>query len=298
MQTGSQRWQQFSISSKSSDYSDVFDDPHPRRPYSSIGKVFSVDAGMRYTHSHVLRYGTTRSMPDHHHHHQHDHDDVTRKIANGHATAGRRLYSSNARKPATHRMLPAASNFKRAVPERKEDAVTFFDIEMDKSPFYQYRPGEEISGAVHLDIRHNVEIRYVELVIVGQGTITVLKAKQGLPSTVRETYLRKQTFVIGTGDAAWSSVLTPGHYLSRFRFRLPKNLPSSIQHDDLSSGFTMDVNYFIKVTAGGRCLLFATLRVLCVRMCVSVGFIQRLCCSSMCVCVCSALKQRGEVERN
>ena len=266
MRSGSQGWQKFSTSSKSSGYSDVFDDPHPPRPLASVRKVFSVDASMKHANPYVIRYGTTRSMPDHDHHHKHHHDDVTRIIANGHATAGRRLYSSNARKPTTPRMFHAATgNFKRTVLERKEDAISFFDIEMDKSPFYQYRPGEEISGAVHIDIHHNVEIRFVELVIVGQGTVTVLKAKQGLPSTVRETYLRKQTFVIGTGDALWSSVLTPGHYLSKFRFRLPKDLPSSIMHDDLSSGFTMDINYFIKVTKSDD---------------VSLMFI------SVCVCVC------------
>lgn len=243
-------WTKFSVSSNGSGFSSVFEDPRsPRSPRTSVSKVFSVDAMMKYNSNHVIRYGTTRSMPEHHHR-NHDH----RAITNGYASTGyssphgKRLYSSNNQNKTqtSRRLVSNNSHFKRTVLERKEDAVSFFDIEMDKSPYYQYRPGEHISGAIHLAIRRNIEIRFVELIIAGEGTITVLKPKQGLPTTVKENYLQKQTFAIGTGDSAWSSVLTPGHYVSKFRFRLPGDLPSSIKHDDLSSGFTMDINYHIK----------------------------------------------------
>ncbi|XP_076449883.1 uncharacterized protein LOC143286159 [Babylonia areolata] len=261
---GRTRWKTVSESSKGSGVNEVFDDIYsPTSKSVQQGKVFTVDNTMRYSRSHILRYGTTRSMPEDHRHNNHHHNNTTsyqngNVISNGSATTGRRLYSSNPRGRAPARRIFSSSSggggggggggshFRRSALEKKEDAVSFFDIEMDKSPFYQYRPGEEISGAVHMDIHHNVEIRFVELVIVGQGSTTVLKSRQGLPVTVRESYLRKQTFVIGTLDAMWSSVLTPGHYVSRFKFRLPKDLPSTIVHDDLSSGFKMDISYHIK----------------------------------------------------
>jgi hypothetical protein len=171
---------------------------------------------MRHKNPHFIRYGPSRkSFPDYDHQDHHHHNqvnDTSHMLANGFSTTGKtRLYSSNRQRTIS---AGSGNHFKRTVPERKEDAVKFFDIEMDKSPFYQYRPGEEISGSVHMDIHHNVEIRYVELLIEGHGTITLVKPKAGLPSTARECYLRKHTFLIGTGDAAWSSVLTPGHYMS------------------------------------------------------------------------------------
>lgn len=225
------------------------------RKNTPLSKVFIADPTISYKNNQVIRYGTTKSIPDNTHiHHNHDHrtftSDTSHMLTNGQGTASKRLYASNSRKSAPIKTPPVSasvgSNFKRTVLERKEDSITFFDIEMEKSPFYQYRPGEEILGSVHMDIQRNVEIRYVELLIEGRGTVSVVKTRQSLPSTVREMYLRKHTFLIGIGDAAWSAVLSPGHYMSKFRFCLPQNLPSSISHDDLSSGFTMDINYFIK----------------------------------------------------
>lgn len=209
----------------------------------TVGHLFSVHA-MVNPNSHVIRYGTTRSLPEHHHP---DNDRQHQAMTNGRASTGKRLYSSKTQN-APRKPLNASEHFKRTILERKEDAIAFFDIETKQSPYYQYRPGEDISGAVHMDVRSSIEIKFVELLIVGQGTLSVHKPKANEPTVLQETYLYKSAFTIGTGDATWSSVLTPGHYMSQFRFRLPKDLPSSIRHGDHSSGFTLDISYYIKVT--------------------------------------------------
>ena len=105
--------------------------------------------------------------------------------------------------------------------DKKESCVAFFDIETDKVSSYMYRPGEEVSGVVTLVIRHTMEIRFVELVVTGRGQV-VFRQPEGMSGklgrTTKETYLYKRTYVIGSGDEAWSSLLTPGTYSSKFRY--------------------------------------------------------------------------------
>ncbi|XP_041374853.1 uncharacterized protein LOC121387725 [Gigantopelta aegis] len=130
-------------------------------------------------------------------------------------------------------------------PEPKEKAISFFDIELQKIERFQYRPGEEVCGAIHMDVMRSVEIRFLELVCVGEGTATLQKHR-GDPLRQTETYLLKRTYVIGTGDAKWTSVLTPGHYVSNFRVKLPKNIPSTLSFVDHHNGFSFEVSYCLK----------------------------------------------------
>ena len=74
-----------------------------------------------------------------------------------------------------------------------------------------------MSGVIHLVVRHTVEICYVELQVTGQGHVRVTRVKDDVPVTHRENYLHKQTYVIGSSDVTWTSLLTPGHYRSKFR---------------------------------------------------------------------------------
>ncbi|KAK3748373.1 hypothetical protein RRG08_018215 [Elysia crispata] len=137
---------------------------------------------------------------------------------------------------------------------KKETCVSFFDIETDKVSSYIYRPGEEVSGVVTLIIQNTVEIRFVELVVTGRGHI-VFRQPEGkagsmsgkLGRSTKETYLYKRTHLIGSGDDAWSSLLTPGTYSSKFRVKLPEGLPSSLRHDDVTNGMSMDISYSLKV---------------------------------------------------
>ena len=143
------------------------------------------------------------------------------------------------------KIIHSPNPFRR--PEPKQTAISFFDIDLNKSERFQYRPGEEVCGSIHMDVRRSVEIRFLELVCVGEGKATLHKHKDVLPLRQTEVYLLKRTYVIGTGDARWTSVLTPGHYVSNFRVKLPKDIPSTLSVGDHQSGFMFEISYCLKV---------------------------------------------------
>jgi hypothetical protein len=49
--------------------------------------------------------------------------------------------------------------------------------------------------------------------------------------------------MVGTPDGRWTSLITPGHYVSNFRFKLPQGIPSTIQYEDNKHGFGAEINY-------------------------------------------------------
>ncbi|GFR98606.1 hypothetical protein ElyMa_006354100 [Elysia marginata] len=176
-----------------------------------------------------------------------DDDDYDNDVEDG---SRRESYSTSGRSSRAGAVLNFIRHPKtgRLLTE-KETCVSFFDIETDKVSSYMYRPGEEITGIVTLIIRHTMEIRFVELVVTGRGHV-VFRQPDGMTGklgrSTKETYLYKRTFIIGSGDEAWSSLLTPGTYTSKFRVRLPQGLPSSLRHDDVTNGMSLDISYSLK----------------------------------------------------
>ncbi|ESO94408.1 hypothetical protein LOTGIDRAFT_175442 [Lottia gigantea] len=104
--------------------------------------------------------------------------------------------------------------------------------------------GEEISGTVIMDLSKSLEIRYLELVVVGVGNASLTKT--GKLFTQQENYMYKRTCVIGNNETKWTSLLTPGKYVSNFHFHLSKDVPSSMDYDEQYSGLRFNVSYFIK----------------------------------------------------
>ncbi|CAG5115362.1 unnamed protein product [Candidula unifasciata] len=135
----------------------------------------------------------------------------------------------------------------------KHNSISYFDIETDQGSNYYYQPGENITGTINIIVLKSLEIRYVELVAIGQGQFTKRKSNNGYPQTVRETYLYKEKCIIGASDAHIGSVLTPGQYTSKFRVRLPRDLPSTIHHDDSANDFKLHIRYALKTTYRSRC---------------------------------------------
>ncbi|KAK6165316.1 hypothetical protein SNE40_022264 [Patella caerulea] len=138
----------------------------------------------------------------------------------------------------SHRHHDAANNL-----------VSYFDIELNHSHDYQYRPGEELAGNVVMDVSRNLEIRFLELMIIGLGNATITKS--GKLSTQRESYIYKKTCVIGSNESKYTSVLTPGKYVSNFRFRLPKDIPTTTDYSEYRSGLRLDITYFLKARLCG-----------------------------------------------
>ncbi|KAI8775233.1 hypothetical protein BgiBS90_023709 [Biomphalaria glabrata] len=129
--------------------------------------------------------------------------------------------------------------------EQKESSISLFDIETDKISSFQYRPGEEIHGTINIFVKNSLNIRFVELIVVGKGLFTVQRSRGELPLKLKETYLRKKKCVIGSRHG-WNVVLPRGKYATKFRIHLPKDLPSTVHYEDAVNGFLCDVSYSIE----------------------------------------------------
>lgn len=160
-------------------------------------------------------------------------------MANGHLPQTRqRLHSSESRSGSVA--------FRRHRPERKEYYVTQFDIEFDKHNRHRFLPGEELTGKIIFDISHEMEVRFVELLIIGQTNATFIHNESGVSTTKHDVFLSKRSYIIGTPDGRWTSVITAGHYVSNFRFQLPNAIPTSTSYEDRINGFTMETVYHVK----------------------------------------------------
>ncbi|XP_033728869.1 uncharacterized protein LOC117318007 [Pecten maximus] len=159
--------------------------------------------------------------------------------ANGHLTHSRR------RTPSTDTKGSSVA-FRRHHPERKEYYVTQFDIEFDKHERHRFLPGEELTGKIIFDISNEMDVRFIELLILGQTTATLVQQESGVSTTKRDVFLSKRSYIIGTPDGRWTSLITPGHYVSNFRLQLPESIPTSCNYQDKINGFNMETMYLVK----------------------------------------------------
>lgn len=149
--------------------------------------------------------------------------------------------------PNGHIPRPGTLAFRRRVTERKEQYIQYFGIEVDKHVHHRYGPGEEISGKVVYDVSRNLEIRFIEFQIVGHCSVTTINNMTKKGKTKIDKFLCKRKYMVGTPDGRWTSLITPGHYVSNFRFKLPQGIPSTIQYEDNKHGFGAEINYILKV---------------------------------------------------
>ena len=138
--------------------------------------------------------------------------------------------------------------FKRTtvINERKEYHIQHYGIEIDKPEADVHIPGDYLSGRIMLETTASIEIRFVELLIVGIATVHFSKNDPNLAKDSQEFVLNKRSYVMGTPDGRWNSVITAGKYISKFKFRLPDHLPATIKYESKEHGFTFEVSYIIK----------------------------------------------------
>ena len=143
---------------------------------------------------------------------------------------------------------PDAAAFKRHtfLSERKEYYISQFAIELDRPDHDFFNPGEFLSGRVILEASSSIEIRFVELIIIGLATVHFSKNDPNLAKNGQEVLLNKRSYMMGTPDGRWNSVITAGKYVSKFRFRLPNNLPSTVKYESKEHGFSFEINYLVK----------------------------------------------------
>lgn len=130
--------------------------------------------------------------------------------------------------------------------ERKEHRVKKFEIILNMPPNHRFEPGNEISGAVDLEISQPLEICFLEFTVCGYAVACAIHAQQGLSFSKRETYMRKRILVLGAPDGVTSTVIIPGRYSSKFSFVLPQNLPSTNFYEDKKGSLSFQVRYFVQ----------------------------------------------------
>ena len=133
-----------------------------------------------------------------------------------------------------------------AIPDRKEYCFNRFAIELDKPERECFTPGEIISGKIIIDVNTKVEIRFVELMIVGLETVHFAKNDPNHANNAQEFIVKKRSYVMGTHDGRWNSVITEGKYVSKFRFVLPKDIPSSVKYENKEHGVSFEIGYLVK----------------------------------------------------
>ena len=133
------------------------------------------------------------------------------------------------------------------VPDRKEYCFNQFAIELDKPDREEcYGPGEIISGRIILEVNSKVEIRFVELLILGLATAHIGQHDPVHATNTQEVIVNKRSYIMGTPDGRWNSVITEGKYVSKFRFMLPRNIPSSIKYENKEHGLSFEIGYLVK----------------------------------------------------
>ncbi|XP_060558990.1 uncharacterized protein LOC132719248 [Ruditapes philippinarum] len=130
--------------------------------------------------------------------------------------------------------------------DRKEYFISEFAIELDRPDHESYSPGDTLSGRIILEALSNIEIRFVELLIIGLASVHFAKHDSQGEKTSQEIIVSKRSYVMGTPDGRWNSVITAGKYVSRFKFKLPENLPSTIKYENKENGFSFEIGYLVK----------------------------------------------------
>lgn len=130
--------------------------------------------------------------------------------------------------------------------ERKEFYINQFSIELDRPETDIYTAGDVLSGRLILEVLSNIEIRFVELIIVGVASVQFGKHDPNTAKSTQEVILSKRSYVMGTPDGRWNSVITAGKYVSKFKFQLPNNLPATVKYENKDSGFSFEVGYLVK----------------------------------------------------
>ena len=133
----------------------------------------------------------------------------------------------------------------------KDMAISNFNIQFDGSD--TVKAGDEISGKVMMDVWGSMNIRYVEFLIVGTGTVTVFKdTSTFLEKPRNETYIHKSIFLIGPEEGEFFVTLNRGRYVSDFRYQLPELLPPSVTQEDLSHGYVFKISYYVQARVCDR----------------------------------------------
>ena len=122
-------------------------------------------------------------------------------------------------------------------------AISNFHIQLDNLD-NTVKPGEEISGKVVMDVWSPIQIRFVEFILQGRGTVRIFKTSSTFnEKPTCEIYLDKRIHLLAPPEGTRTMVLTPGKYVTKFAYHLPEDLPPTVAQLDMGKGFVFDITY-------------------------------------------------------
>ncbi len=130
-------------------------------------------------------------------------------------------------------------------PTNVEMAISNFHVEFDNESG-RFKPGDELCGKVIMDIWASIEVRFVEFVIQGKGTLRVFKdTSTFIERPKHEIYVDKKIILIGPQHGYTTTQLDPGRYVSDFSYLLPEDIPPTVHQFDLGNGYIFDISYCV-----------------------------------------------------
>ena len=124
-------------------------------------------------------------------------------------------------------------------------AISNFHISFDSSSS-SFKPGDDLKGKVIMDVWATIDIKFVEFVISGKGTLRMFKGPSTFIERPRsEVYVDKKILLIGPSNGK-GVTLHPGRYVTSFQYTLPEKLPPSVHQVDLGNGSVFDISYSVQ----------------------------------------------------
>ena len=125
-------------------------------------------------------------------------------------------------------------------------AISNFHIEFEV-PGARYKPGDELSGKVIMDVWAGIDIKHVEFLINGKGTLRMFQnSSTFIERPKHEVYLDKKIVLIGSSTSNRGITLEPGRYETNFQYTLPENIPPSVHQFDMGNGYVFDISYSVQ----------------------------------------------------
>ncbi|GAB1600523.1 uncharacterized protein LOC128248556, partial [Argonauta hians] len=123
--------------------------------------------------------------------------------------------------------------------------ISYFQIYVQKPEESSYAPGELMTIDLEFYIRHPLELRFIEMIIIGQSNATYMqKLQSGIAATQKKVFMNKKFIVLG--DPQERMIGMPGMYNSQYNYWLPTDIPSSLYYEDRNT-VTLEITYFIAI---------------------------------------------------
>ena len=138
---------------------------------------------------------------------------------------------------------PGAVEFRRQ--KNVDSAISNFLITFDEKD--HYKPGQTIKGQVEMDVWTELDVRYVEFLLVGRGTVRMFTGSSSKQiKSWGEVYLDKRILLMSPSPGETHLFLKPGRYISKFSYKLPNKLAPTLSQLNLRKSVSFDISYAVQ----------------------------------------------------